>query len=468
VTESQEKLPAGAGGSVELGRVALPLVLSFAFWTLQITAGRIMLSRQNSETVGAAMSAGVLHWATFSLLFQTAGYAATFVAQYLGAGRPQRIGPAVWQAIYFSIVTGLLFLLLVPVAPHLFALSGHSLVMQELEVRYFRPICFATLPMLLVASVSSFFAGRGKTWPVLWMNVLGMGVEIPVGYLLIYGYGPVPALGITGAGLATVTASWASAIFGLVLFLRKSYRREFATLSGWRPEPALFLRLLRFGLPNGLQFSLDAWAFTIFLLLIGRMGDAQLTATSMAFTINSVALVPMLGLAQGVAVLVGQRLGMNRPDIASRSAYRGVFWCLVYTLAMAGLYAFAPELFLNIFRDQDATKWEAVATIVPLLLRFVAVYCLFESMSLILSSALRGAGDTLFVSVVTLVMAWTLMVIPSVWAWKSGKSMYWCWSFATGYLILLSFVFWLRFWQGRWKNMRVIEAAKPELVLQEA
>jgi MATE family multidrug resistance protein len=109
VTESQEKLPAGAGGSAELGRVALPLVLSFAFWTLQITAGRIMLSRQNSETVGAAMSAGVLHWATFALLFQTAGYAATFVAQYLGAGRPQRIGPAVWQAIYFSIVTGLWF-----------------------------------------------------------------------------------------------------------------------------------------------------------------------------------------------------------------------------------------------------------------------------------------------------------------------------------------------------------------------
>ncbi|HLW67737.1 MAG TPA: MATE family efflux transporter, partial [Gemmataceae bacterium] len=274
MTEAQEKLPASAGGSIELWRVALPLVLSYAFWTLQITAGRIMLSRQNSETVGAAMSAGVLHWAIFALLFQTANYAATFVAQYLGAGRRTRIGPAVWQAIYFSIVTGLLFLLLVPLAPQLFALSGHSLVMQELEVRYFRTICFATLPLLLIASVSSFFAGRGQTWPVLWMNVLGMVVEIPVGCLLIYGLGPFPALGITGAGLATVTASWASAFFGLALFLRKEYRKEFATLTGWRPEPALFLRLLRFGLPNGLQFSLDAWAFTIFLLLIGRMGDA--------------------------------------------------------------------------------------------------------------------------------------------------------------------------------------------------
>jgi len=468
VTESPEKLPAGAGGSVELWRVALPLVLSNAFWTLQLTAGRIMLSRQDNETIGAAMMGGVLYWAMFALLHQTSSYAATFVAQYLGAGRPKRVGPAVWQAIHFSIVTGLLFLLLIPITPHLFALSGHSQATQELEVRYFRSICFATLPMLLIASVNSFFAGRGRTWPVLWMNVLGMVVEIAVGFLLIYGYGPIPALGITGAGCATVTASWASALFGLVLFLRKPYRKEFATLSGCRPEPGLFLRLLRFGLPNGLQYSLDAWAFTVFLILIGRMGDAQFTATSMAFTINTLALVPMLGLAQGVAVLVGQRLGMNRPDIASRSAYRGVLWCLVYTLAIAVLYAFAPELFMNCFRDGDATKWQAVAAIVPVLLRFVAVYCVFESMSLVLSSALRGAGDTLFVSVVTLLMAWLLMVLPSIWASNSGKSLYWSWGFATGYLILLSFVFWLRFWQGRWRNMRVIEGAKPELVLQEA
>ncbi|HEV3144592.1 MAG TPA: MATE family efflux transporter [Gemmataceae bacterium] len=467
--DHENKLPAGAGGSVELWRVALPLVLSNAFWTLQITAGRVMLSRQNSETVGAAMSAGVLYWAMFALLHQTASYAATFVAQYLGAGRPHRVGPAIWQAIHFSLVTGMLFLLLLPFAPQLFSLSGHSAVMQELEVRYFRAISFATLPLLLIASVNSFFAGRGKTWPVLWMNVVGMVVEISVGYVLIYGYGSIPALGITGAGWATVTASWVSAIFGLVLLLRRQYRKEFATLSGWRPERALFLRLLRFGLPNGLQFSLDAWAFTIFLLLIGRMGDAELTATSMAFTINSLALVPMLGLAQGVAVLVGQRLGMNRPDIASRSAYRGVFWCLVYTLAMAAIYAFAPELLMNCFRDRDATKWEAVAAIVPLLLRFVALYCLFESMSLILSSALRGAGDTLFVSIVTLLMAWLLMVVPSIWAWKTGKSMYWSWSFATGYLIVLSFIFWARFWQGRWRTMRVIEAAPtPDLALQEA
>jgi hypothetical protein len=60
------------------------------------------------------------------------------------------------------------------------------------------------------------------------------------------------------------------------------------------------------------------------------------------------------------------------------------------------------------------------------------------------------------------------MVLPSVWAWKTGKNLYWSWGFATGYLILLSFVFWLRFWQGRWRNMRVIEAAKPELALERA
>jgi len=469
VAQTEDKLPAGAGGSLELWQVALPLVLSNAFWTLQITAGRVMLSRQNSETVGAAMSAGVLYWAMFALLHQTASYAATFVAQYLGAGRPQRVGPAVWQAIHFSLITGIGFLLFLPLTPWLISLSGHSPAMQELEVQYFRCLCFATLPLLLIAAVNSFFAGRGSTWPVLWMNVLGMTVEISVGYVLIYGGGPIPPLGITGAGMATVIASWASALFGIVLLLRRQFRREFATLNGWRPEPALFLRLLRFGLPNGLQFSLDAWAFTIFLLLMGRMGDAQLTATSMAFTLNSLALVPMLGLAQAVAVLVGRRLGMNRPDIATKSAYRGVFSCLVYTTAIAAIYAFAPHLLMDLFRDTDTARWESVATIVPVLLRFVAVYCLFESMSLILSSALRGAGDTLFVSLATLILAWLLMVLPAFWAWKNGKNLYWSWTFATGYLVVLCFIFWGRFWQGRWRTMRVIESQQsPDLVLQEA
>src|SRR5437762_1046740 len=105
------------GGTRELLRLALPLIVSSSFTTLQILIDRILLSQYSSDAVGASMPAAVLLWAPLTLLQNTASYATTFVAQYTGARRPQRVGPAVWQAIHFSVLTGLAFLILVPLAP---------------------------------------------------------------------------------------------------------------------------------------------------------------------------------------------------------------------------------------------------------------------------------------------------------------------------------------------------------------
>src|SRR5262249_58375913 len=92
----------GPGGGGEVMRLALPLIVSNSFWTLQITIDRVLLSRYSSDAVAAAMPAVLLFWTPLTLLQNTAGYSTTFVAQYLGAGRPQRIGPVVWQALHFS------------------------------------------------------------------------------------------------------------------------------------------------------------------------------------------------------------------------------------------------------------------------------------------------------------------------------------------------------------------------------
>src|SRR2546423_8735128 len=94
----------GDGGSRELLRLAAPLVLSSSFFTIQITVDRLMLSHQSSTAVGAAMQAGVYYWTPLALLQFTAMYASTFVAQYVGAGRQERVGPAVWQAIHFAVI----------------------------------------------------------------------------------------------------------------------------------------------------------------------------------------------------------------------------------------------------------------------------------------------------------------------------------------------------------------------------
>jgi MATE family multidrug resistance protein len=454
------------GSALELLRLAIPLILSSSFLTMQIVVDRALLSQASSEAVAASVPAVALYWTPFLLLQYTANYATTFVAQYTGARRPERVGPAVWQSLYFSVVAGLLFLILVPLAEPLVALAGHSPTVQALEVSYFRCLCFAALPALIVASINSFFAGRGATWVVAVVDATGMTVNALLAYALIFGRWGFPELGISGAGWATVAGSTTSAILALMLFFRPRYRLRFRTLSGWRFDPELFRRMMRFGLPNGVQFMLDGLAFTIFVLLVGRFGDVQLAATNIAFAINVVGLLPMLGMGQAVGVVVGQRLGQDRPELAARSTWMGFWMALIYITAGALLYLLAPEACMYVFRNVSDPHGQEVAELVPVLLRFVALYSLFDTMNIVFAFALRGAGDTRFVTILSLFLAWPVMVLPTWAAWNYGWGLYWAWGFASAYVIALGFVFLLRFQAGKWKTMRVIEskpAGEPEL-----
>src|SRR5262245_49946029 len=132
----------GPGGGAELLRLAWPLVLSNSFWTLQLTLDRIFLGHQSSEAVGAVMAAGILFWTPLLLFQYTANYATTFVAQYVGAGRPHRVGPAVWQSLYFALAGGLFFMIVAPFSGWLVRLAGHASHLQELETVYLRTLCF--------------------------------------------------------------------------------------------------------------------------------------------------------------------------------------------------------------------------------------------------------------------------------------------------------------------------------------
>src|SRR4051812_16048451 len=153
----------GAMGVGELLRLAWPLVLSNGCWTLQLAWQRLLLSRAGCEEIGAITVGTTLYWAPVCLLSNVAGYAGILVSQYVGAGQPQRVGPAVWQAIHFSLVAGLAFLGLVPLAGPLVALAGHAPELQAREASYFGCIGFAALPTLVAAAATGFFAGRGDS-----------------------------------------------------------------------------------------------------------------------------------------------------------------------------------------------------------------------------------------------------------------------------------------------------------------
>jgi MATE family multidrug resistance protein len=449
----------GPGGGREVAIVAYPLILAHLSFTVQTFVDRLLLTWYSAEAMAGAVTGLFSVWALVTLFTGTGEYLTTFVAQYLGAGRPRRIGPAIWQGIYFSLGAGLLIAALSPLAGPAFDLAGHEPALRRYEVEYASVLMLGAFPTVLMATLSSFFAGRGRTGAVLRVNLLATAVNGVLDYLWIFGRGGFPELGVAGAALATVTSQAVGAASYLVLILAPEHRKQYGTLAGWRLEPGLVARLVRFGMPTGLQYSLEVAAFAIFLVIVGRIGPLELGASGIAFNLNMIVFMPTVGLAVAVSSLVGRYLGANRPEVAERVVGSSLAMSFVYMGACGLLYWFgAPLLLFPYGVGADPASFVPMAKIATVLLRFVAVYSIFDMLNLINAAGLRGAGDTVYPMGLTFVLAWLAMLAP---AWLGcvllGAGVYFAWTMASVYVFLLGLFLRRRFRAGRWKTIRVIE-----------
>ncbi len=460
------------GGYRDVLRVALPLALSTSSWAILHFTDRMFLSWYSVNAVAAAVPGSVTNFCLVSLFMGTATYVNVFIAQYIGARKPEQVGRILWQGIYFAVLSGLLVLLGIPLAPRLFRLVGHEKAVMEMEIQYFRILCLGSGAAVLGGTLSCFFIGRGKTLVVMAVNLTAAATNIVLDYAWIFGRWGFPEMGIRGAGYATVLATLLRFVLYMIFVSRPAYRRDYGTLRGWRPSPHLFRRLMRFGLPNGVQFMLEILGFTLFILLAGQLSKEALAATNITFSINSLAFTPMLGFAFAVSTLVGQYLGANRPDIAERCPGSAFRMACFYVGAFCVVYVFAPSVFVRLFgRNLDPGEFEEVRRTVVVLLRFVAVYCIFDMMNIIYAHSIKGAGDTRFVMWVSVGLSWPLLVIPTYlicvvyregiplpWGFINPKeNIYLAWGFMTFYVIVLGTTFYRRFRGGKWKSMRVIE-----------
>ncbi len=455
----------GEGGYREVLNIALPLILSTSAWSIQHFVDRMFLSWFSPEAIAASMPAGLLNYTFMCLFMGTAGYVSTFIAQYYGAGRDEMIGKVLFQAFYITLVGGVFMLLIIPIAPHLFRLAGHRGLVLSYEVTYFQILCAGSFPPLAAAALSGFYNGLGRTRPVMWVTIGATLVNIGLDYLLIFGKCGLPRWGVKGAALATVASGIFSFICYAIMVLLPQNVRRFKTRSRWQFQPALCRRLIHYGLPTGIQYFLDIAGFTTFLLLVGRLGTNALAATNITFNINNLAFMPMIGFGIAVSILTGQNLGRERVDLAERATYSALHLTSFYMGIMITLYLLLPEIFIKPFIVQTTgTEYRSISQMVIILLRFVAFYSIFDIFNLIFSGALKGAGDTRFVMVVLSFLSMTVLIFPSYLALVVfQKNLFYAWGSATIYISALGLVFYLRFLQGKWKAMRVIEPTAPIL-----
>ncbi|MEM6799170.1 MAG: MATE family efflux transporter [Planctomycetota bacterium] len=487
--ESPESAPAApddswwnrpAGGR-EVLTVAVPLVVSSLSWTVMTFVDRMMLRWESGAAMAAAFSAGTVWFALICFPLGVCTYSSTFVSQYFGAGQRRRIGPVTWQAVWLAVGFTPLILLASPLADMFFSAADHSAEVRALEVPYFRILCWGGPAMLIAQALSGFYSGRGQTVVVMAVDATFAIVNVVLDYFWIFGVAGFPAMGIEGAAWATVVSLWLKSATYAALVLRPRYREEFGTLAGLAFDPALFRRLLRFGGSSGFQMLLDVAGFTVFIVLVGRLGSVEYEATSMAFNISSLAFMPVWGLSLATSILVGQHLGENRDDLAARATWTTLGLSLVYMGVISTLYLFVPDLFLYGFFAGDALAPSSapssassqqqsgeVYALAVTLLRFVAAYNVLDASLMIFAGAIKGAGDMRFVLRVSLVMAVLLAAASwlAVEVWQIG--VFGCWTVVSLWIATMGVVYFLRFVQGRWRSMRVIEAPPVTEPLSEA
>lgn len=446
-------------GGREVLQVAFPLVVSTVSWTIMTYVDRTILSYYSPVTMSAAFSSAVVWFAFFCVFMGTCSYVNTFVAQYYGDNQPERIGSVVWQGNWLAAISIPFAAVLYPLAPFIFSLAGHSPEVTEQEIIYFQILCLGGPGMAIAESQSCFYSGRGMTWVVMLVDLIATVINLVIDIVLIFGLWGFPEMGIAGAAWGTVIGLWLKAVIYSFLLRQESHRQQFRT-QDWQFDKRLFGRLVYYGGPGGVQMLLDVAGFSVFVLLIGRLGNIEAQATTMAFSINTVSFMPVWGLGIATAILVGQRLGENRDDLASRATWTIYQIGMAYMAIVSLLYVALPGLFIEPFLQNDALSSadkESLRHMAWILLYFVAAYNMFDATQIIFVSALKGAGDTKFIMLMSLSMATALAVMSYLAVEVFRFDVYGCWVLIVVWLIVMAAAYWLRFMTGKWRHMRVID-----------
>lgn len=444
----------------QVASVCLPLVLSMSATTAMEFTDRAFLSNYSLEAISAAVPGSITAYLFISFFAGVGGYAGVFIAQYYGRGESESIGKVLWQAIWFCCFSGVFFWLLALFATEpIFRFADHATEVQELEKIYFSILVKGAVLHVASNTLATFFTGRGITRPVMVITFCSVLCNIPLDYALIYGRWGLPELGIAGAGMATVS-SWGMSCLLLVplIFSQKNIKR-FNLFGAIRPDTKLFIRLLRYGVPGSLQFTLDILAFTSFILLVGRLGTLELAITNIVLSISALAFMPTMGVSQGVSVLVGQALGRGEPDIASKSVWGSIHLLLLYIVVLDIAFFLFPEKVLTPFilsvAPGDASQLIPMGTI---LLRIIAAYLFMDALYMTFSGALRGAGDTRFLMITTGITALLVLLLPVYLGIMVFQiTLYQAWLFLLGFIGTMFLLSGGRYGLGKWRSMLVIE-----------
>lgn len=445
--------------------MAAPIIVSMASFTLMQFCDRVFLARHGSVSLRASLPAGILAFTLTSFFQALAGYSGTFVAQYHGSGRKKECSRATAQGLWLGLLTWPLGLALIPVGFWLLSAAGHPADVLEAEKTYLGILMVGCGFWSLTNALSGFFSGRGDTRTPMVASLVANLANIALDYALIFGHWGFPALGIAGAAVATVISSAMGLVFLAAIYVGGRFSEEYGTLKeGLRFNWTLMAPLLRFGAPAALQTLQDVGAFAFFVVLLGRLPEAEIAASNIAFSINNVAFMPLLGLGMAATIVVGQYQGARKATVAARAGMTTMKMAWFYMIVIALSFLLFPRLYFSLFTGdaEGMVPLDSVLGEGRYLLWMMALWGMLDAINLVVGGALKGAGDTRFVLLATALATWVVWIpgeiILLLW-FDAGLIASWLWM--TFYVFILAGVSWLRFQRGQWKTIEMIRNEPP-------
>lgn len=436
--------------------------------SLFVIAWPIMVSRMSQAVVGLCDTQMVSSLGTSALAATSTGsmnsfaiiifpmamifLVASFSSQLYGQGDLTGARRYGWYGLFLALLAQGVCLLATLAVPTLLSWFDYSLEVQRLMSEYMVIRLWSSGAAVGIEALASYFGGLGKTRPGMTANIILMLANIVGNWLLIEGHWGCPAMGVRGAALASTVSTWMALVglFGYFLWTGRGLAR-----SEWRWTE--FARMVKFGLPAGVNWFLEIYAFIHFTnTAMAHLGTTSLAAMNVVFSLNGVSFMPAFGLASGGAILVGQAIGARAKDLVPRVVRMTAIATLIWQGATAIAYLSIPHWLIVGFAKGDGGT--EMLTIGIRMLMVSAAWQLFDALATTLAEALRAAGDTTFPMIARLVIAWVVFVPGALisvkcYGWGNAAATSWI----VVYLGLLAAALVWRFRSGAWRRIELIE-----------
>lgn len=383
------------GSISEIWNVSWPLIVGLMSASVMLFVDRLLLSRYSVDSLNAATSSGTAAYAVILLFMAIAAISEVFVGRFHGEKRINELGKPVWQMIWFSLCTTPFFLaagILLP--PVIF--QGSPLYHEE--AAYFWMLMVYSPLFCLNVALAGFFVGSGKMKVVTLFCLIANVLNVLLDYILIFGAGPIPALGITGAAIATGTAE-AVNILGLsILFFRREMREKYGT----SPQPVdipLMLQCISVGLPAAILLTVEVAAHFGFFKILSFSGSLEWTVASLVQSFYFLIMFLIDGLSRGVSTVSANLLGAKETRYIPKVLRAAASLQVIFSTLLLFFVWFFSDMIVDLFfneRDETLLTHSHFLAKASNCFLLMSLFFLFFGLSRILTGHLTAALDTKF------------------------------------------------------------------------